>query len=67
MNLEPNHSADGQHRLFATWQGRQRVLNVALWLAQDTPLAPQAQEQHLLDLFVAGLLTLDQVLVQLDQ
>jgi len=53
------------HPLLTTTHGRQRLLDMALNLTRNTRLAPSAQEQQLLTLFVQGTLTLDQVLEQL--
>jgi hypothetical protein len=45
---------------------RQRLVNSALSLTQDTTLAPTPYERQLLDLFVQGHLTIDHVLACLE-
>lgn len=49
-----------------TEPGRQRLVTAALDLAQGTALAPKPYERMLLDQFVRGNLTLDDVLAHLD-
>jgi hypothetical protein len=49
----------------ATTQDRQRVVAAALDFTQGTTLAPQQYERALLDLFVRGFLTIDQVMERL--
>ncbi|MBJ6110797.1 hypothetical protein JAO73_17365 [Hymenobacter sp. BT523] len=51
--------------VLATAQGRQRLVMTALRLTENTALAPQAYERALLDRFVAGELTIDEVLQRL--
>ena len=48
-----------------TESGRQRLVTAALNLTQGTALAPKAYERMLLDHFVRGILTLDEVLARL--
>ncbi|GAB3244304.1 hypothetical protein GCM10027346_41860 [Hymenobacter seoulensis] len=56
-----------QHRdLLDTEHGRQRLVTVALRLAEGTRLMPQPYERMLLDQFVRGNLTLDQVTAYLE-
>jgi len=50
-----------------TESGRQRLVTVALNLTRGTALAPEAYEQMLLDQFVRGVLTLDEVLTRLNE
>jgi len=52
--------------LLDTEPGRQRLVTVALNITQGTALAPEAYERMLLDQFVRGVLTLDEVLARLD-
>ena len=49
-----------------TEQGRRRLVAAALNLTQNTPLQPREYERMLLDQFVRGTLTLDQVISLLD-
>ena len=53
------------HACLATVQSRQRVVAAALDFTQGTALAPQQYERALLDLFVRGFLTIDQVMERL--
>jgi hypothetical protein len=46
---------------FATEQTRQQVVHFVLTLTQGTRLEPRAPERQLLDEFVRGALTLEQV------
>lgn len=45
---------------------RQRLVNLALGLTENTTLAPTPYERQLLDLFVRGHLTIDHVLACLE-
>lgn len=47
--------------LLATEDGRRRALAAVLTLTEDTRLAPSAYERELLDRFVRGELTLEQL------
>jgi hypothetical protein len=49
-----------------TEQDRQRLVNFALGLTQNTDLSPTPYERHLLNLFVQGHLTIDHVLACLE-
>ncbi|AMR25453.1 hypothetical protein A0257_22435 (plasmid) [Hymenobacter psoromatis] len=49
-----------------TEHGRKRLVTVALNITQGTRLMPKPYEQMLLDQFVRGNLTLDEVLAHLD-
>lgn len=49
-----------------TEHGRQRLVTVALNIAHGTPLMPKAYERMLLDQFVRGNLTLEEVIARLD-
>lgn len=49
-----------------TEQARRRAVLLALSLSENTPLAPQPYEQMLLERFICGELSLDQVIVQLE-
>ena len=49
-----------------TEKSRRRLVAAALNLTQGTPLAPNQYEQMLLDQFIRGTLTLDQVLTLLE-
>ena len=51
---------------FTTEHNRQRAVTFALALTRNTSLAPQPYEQMLLDQFVRGEMTIDQVLTCLD-
>ncbi|OWP61648.1 hypothetical protein CDA63_18320 [Hymenobacter amundsenii] len=51
--------------LFDTEHGRQRLVTVALRLAEGTPMMPQPYERMLLQ-FVRGSLTLDEVIARLE-
>ncbi|WP_157780922.1 antitoxin VbhA family protein [Hymenobacter sedentarius] len=51
---------------FPAEQSRQRAVAFALALTRDTRLAPQPYEQMLLDQFVRGEMTIDQVLSSLE-
>lgn len=53
--------------VLGTEQGRRRAVLVALSLSENTPLAPHPYERLLLEQFIRGELTLDQVLTQLEQ
>jgi hypothetical protein len=53
--------------VFATTQNRQRLVSTALRLTENTALAPQDYERGLLDQFIAGDLTIDEVLARLDE
>jgi hypothetical protein len=50
-----------------TAQQRQRLVTMALGLAAGTPLAPKDYERMLLDEFVRGNLSIDQVLTRLER
>ncbi|HEX8328797.1 MAG TPA: hypothetical protein VF629_14750 [Hymenobacter sp.] len=52
--------------VLASEQGRQRVLKAALRITENTPIAPNDYERMLLDQFVVGQLTIDQVVAQLE-
>jgi hypothetical protein len=52
--------------IFAMEKNRRRVLNVALNIAKGTHLEPKVYERMLLEQFVQGELTLDQVMYRLD-
>jgi len=54
MDLSPLSALSTPH-------ARRRAVEVALRLVAGTPLAPNAYEQELLDQFVQGDLTLDQL------
>jgi hypothetical protein len=49
-----------------TEEDRQRLVNLALGLTQNTSLAPTPYERQLLDSFVRGHLTIDHVLACLE-
>ena len=53
--------------LLTTTAGRQRLVTTVLNLTRDTALAPTPSEVHLLEQFVRGNLTLDQVLACLEE
>jgi hypothetical protein len=53
------------HPRLATVQSRQRLVAAAIDFTQGTALAPQQYERALLDLFVRGFLTIDQVIERL--
>ena len=48
--------------LLETEQGRQRLVTAALKLTENTALAPREYERMLLDQFVHGELTIDEVI-----
>ena len=50
----------------ATEQGRQLAVRFALRLTENSPLAPKQYERLLLEQFVHGELSLDQVIAQLE-
>jgi hypothetical protein len=52
--------------LLNTEQGRRRAVRFALTITRDTPLAPRLHEQRLLDQFVRGELSIDEVLANLE-
>ncbi|GAB3637959.1 hypothetical protein GCM10027422_35490 [Hymenobacter arcticus] len=52
--------------LLDTEHGRQRLVTAALNIAQGTPLMPKMYERLLLDQFVRGVLTLEEVIARLD-
>jgi|GEM_PF-6174004 hypothetical protein len=54
------------HAILLTTQGRQRVLTAALNITRGTVLAPKEYERQLLNQFVSGELTIDDVLSLLD-
>lgn len=54
------------HSVLASQQGRERVLRAALRITENTLIAPDDYERKLLDQFVVGQLTIDQVLAQLE-
>lgn len=45
---------------------RQRLVSATIAFLQDTALAPQGAERHLLNLFIDGSLTINQVLAELE-
>ena len=45
---------------------RRRAVDLVLNLAENTPLAPQAYERLLLEQFIRGELTIEEVIVQLE-
>jgi hypothetical protein len=49
-----------------TEQGRRRAVTVALTLTENTHLAPKHYERMLLEQFVRGELTIDQVVAKLE-
>jgi hypothetical protein len=49
-----------------TEEDRQRLVNFALGLTQNTSLAPSPYERQLLDSFIRGYLTIDHVLACLE-
>ncbi|MVN77040.1 hypothetical protein GO988_11955 [Hymenobacter sp. HMF4947] len=52
--------------ILATEQARQRMVTAALEFTQPTALAATAYERWLLDQFVRGALTIDEVLAHLE-
>jgi hypothetical protein len=52
--------------ILRTTQGRQRALTAALNITRGTVLAPMEYEQQLLNQFVSGELTIDDVLALLE-
>lgn len=46
----------------ATKQGRRQLVTMALNLTADTALSPKEYERRLLDQFIQGELTIDQIL-----
>lgn len=52
--------------VLATEQSRQRLVTAALKLTESTTLAPGPYERELLARFVAGELTIDEVLARLE-
>lgn len=57
--------SSSSHPRLATVHSRQRVVAAAIDFTQGTALAPQQYERALLDLFVRGFLTIDQVMERL--
>lgn len=53
--------------ILATQQGRQRLVHAVLSFTEGTPLFPASYEQQLLDQFVQGWLTIDEVALRLDE
>jgi hypothetical protein len=49
-----------------TEPGRRRAVDVALDLTHNTPIVPQEYERVLLEAFVQGVLSLDQVIAHLE-
>jgi hypothetical protein len=56
-----------QAQLLSTPQHRQRLVTAALDFVKGTPLFPSVYEHHLLEQFVQGSLTIEQVIVRLDK
>ena len=52
--------------VLATEQGRQRLVTAALKLTENTALAPKDYERTLLEQFVRGEMTIDEVIARLD-
>jgi hypothetical protein len=52
--------------ILASERGRQRLLTAALRITENTSIAPNDYERRLLDQFVEGQLTIDEVVAQLD-
>ena len=52
--------------VLGTEHGRRRAVLLALSLSENTPLAPQTYERLLLEQFIQGELTLDEVITQLE-
>ena len=50
--------------VLGTEQARRRAVLLALSLSENTPLAPQSYERMLLERFIRGELTLNQVITQ---
>lgn len=55
-----------QSNLLTTERGRQWLVTAALNIVDGTSLAPKQYEKMLLDQFVLGDLTIDQVIARLD-
>lgn len=66
MNAPTPEPVSPPASLLGTAHGRQRLVTVALRLAHGTALAPGPYECRLLDQFVRGLLTLDEVASRLE-
>lgn len=62
LSLQMHH----QVSLLDNEHGRQRLVTVALNIAQGTALMPKPYERQLLDQFVRGVLTLDEMIAYLD-
>lgn len=56
-----------QPTLTSTEQGRRRLVTVALNIVKGTALEPKEYERMLLEQFVHGNLTIDQVIQRLEQ
>ena len=61
LQAEPSAS------VLATAQGRQRLVMTALRLTENTALAPKDYERTLLEQFVDGKLTIDEVMLRLEE
>ncbi len=66
MNPSPSLLLNQQASLLDTEHGRQRLVTAALNIVHGTRLMPQEYERMLLDQFVRGNLTLDEVIARLD-
>jgi len=67
MNPSYSNSINSASSILATQQGRQRLVRAVLSFTEGTPLYPASYEQLLLDQFVQGWLTIDEVASRLDK
>ena len=66
MKLSLSSTLPPSASLLDTEHGRQRLVTVALRVAEGTRLMPKQYERMLLDQFVRGNLTLDEVVARLE-
>ncbi|MGY2134687.1 hypothetical protein ACW9KT_20830 [Hymenobacter sp. HD11105] len=59
--MKPLHTSDLNRR-----DGRERAVAWALTITRNTPLAPRDHEQQLLEKFVLGEMSLDEVISSLE-
>jgi hypothetical protein len=67
MKNPSNVQAEPLQPILASAQGRRRLVLAALRLTENTPITPPAHERALLDRFVDGELTIDEVLLRLEE
>ncbi|MDB5235350.1 MAG: hypothetical protein JWR44_2343 [Hymenobacter sp.] len=66
MNLTSSIPPSPETSILSSELGRQRLVAGVLTFTENTPLAPSARELALLDSFVHGELTIDEVVARLE-